>query len=172
MITNPDAPAAIPRVTAMVERFRTIGKAAMRDLPLYHADLAVEAVGFRLLDGHWVGVLITPWFMNLIRLPQRPEPMDMARIGRTVRVALPCGERELVRGGDESIGGYESLSLHSPMLAFPGQEAARDEAKRRLADLLRPEHSERESGRIDDGRLHAESGAQKMSRRAFFRCAT
>jgi len=152
----------------MVERFRTIGETSMRDLPIYNADLEVEAVGFRPLDGHWVGVLIPPWLMNLMRLPERPEPMDMAAIGRKVRVALPSGERVLLWGGDESIGGYESLSLHSPMFAFQGQEAAREEAEQRLAELMRPAQG---SEPVDDGRLHTEAGPEKMSRRAFLRGA-
>lgn len=162
MNKNPDPSIQSPRVVALVERFRTIGETAMRDLPLCNDDLAVEAVGFRSFEDHWIGVLITPWFMNLMRLPEQPEPMDMVRIGHKTKLVLPSGERVLMRGGDEVIGAYESLPLHSPMFAFETREAARQEAEQQLAELMRPA-----DGPVPDenGRLHLEP--QKMSRLAF-----
>jgi hypothetical protein len=42
---------------------------AMRDLPVYNPALAVAAIGFRALDDHAFGVIVTPWFMNLVRVP-------------------------------------------------------------------------------------------------------
>ena len=111
----------------------------MRDLPIYNDKIAIEAIGFRLFgDAELLGVVLTPWFMNLITLPIEPAPMKMAEIGRTVRVMLPAGERAFVVGGDELIGLYRAHSLHSPVLNFtlPGQ--ARAEAQRMLALLMTP----------------------------------
>lgn len=164
MTQGPDLSTSIPRVADLVERFRVIGETSMRDLPFYNPELAVEAVGFRSFQDRWIGVLVTPWFMNLVRLPEQPEPMDMTRIGGKVEVLLPSGERQLMQGGDELIGAYESLSLHSPMFAFKAQEAARREAKQRLAELMQPSE---EVGHDDNGRLNLKSGPQAMSRRAF-----
>lgn len=155
-----------PRIRELVERFREIGETSMRDLPLYNPDLVVEAVGFRHLEDRWVGVLITPWFMNLLRLPKQQAPMDLALIGRRLKATLPSGEKELMQGGDGLIGAYESLSLHSPMFAFKTQEAAREEAARLLKELMRPSDC---SAPEDIGRLQAASS--KMSRRAFIRGA-
>ncbi len=127
-----------PRVAAFVERFRCID-VGMRDLPIYNDKVAIEAVGFRLFgDAALLGVMLTPWFMNMIELTIEPMPMDIAEIGRTVMVDLPAGERAFVVGGDEVIGRYKAHSLHSPMLAFtfPGQ--ARAEALRMLAALMTP----------------------------------
>jgi [NiFe] hydrogenase assembly HybE family chaperone len=127
-----------PRVLALIEQFRRID-AGMRDLPIYNDKIAIEAVGFRLFgDAELLGVVLTPWFMNLITLPIEPAPMKMAEIGRTVRVMLPAGERAFVVGGDEMIGLYKAHSLHSPVLNFtlPGQ--ARAEAQRMLALLMTP----------------------------------
>jgi len=152
------------RIQELVGRFREIGETSMRDLPLYNPDLEVEAVGFRTFEGQWVGVLITPWFMNLMRLPKIAAPMDMAHIGSKVVTMLPSGEHALTRGGDEVIGTYESLSLHSPMSAFKAQEAARTEADRRVKDLMRPSGS---SSTKDVGRLQPKG--EKISRRAFLR---
>ena len=90
--------------------------------------------------------------------------MDMAQIGRKVKSALPCGERELMQGGDEVIGAYQSLSLHSPMFAFKTQGKAREEAERQLQELMnRSDNAAQEV----DGRLRAEP--IKINRRAFLR---
>ncbi len=164
MSETPDPTAESPRIRELVERFREIGETAMRDLPLYNPELEVEALGFQALDDQWVGVLITPWFMNLVRLPTQSAPMDMAQIGRKVKSALPCGERELMQGGDEVIGAYQSLSLHSPMFAFKTQGKAREEGERQLQELVnRSDNAAQEY----DGRLRAEP--IKISRRAFLR---
>jgi [NiFe] hydrogenase assembly HybE family chaperone len=127
-----------PRVLALIEQFQRID-AGMRDLPIYNDKITIEAIGFRLFgDAELLGVVLTPWFMNLIALPIEPAPMDMAEIGRTVRVMLPAGQRAFVAGGDELIGLYKAHSLHSPVLNFalPGQ--ARAEAQRMLALLMTP----------------------------------
>jgi len=127
-----------PRVQALIARFRLID-AAMRDLPLYNPIVAIEAVGFRRFgDDALVGVVLTPWFMNLTMLPIEPAPMDMAAFGRSVVVELPAGQRTFVVGGDVGVGLYKAHSLHSPVLTFtlPGQ--ARAEAQRTLALLMAP----------------------------------
>ncbi len=40
----------------------------MRGLPIVNPALAVEAVGFAPWEGHWLGVMVTPWFINLTLL--------------------------------------------------------------------------------------------------------
>lgn len=127
-----------PRVLALIERFRRVD-GAMRDLPVYNPKIAVEAIGFRPFgDDALLGVVLTPWFMNVTTLPIEPAPMDMAEIGKTIFVDLPAGKQAFVVGGDEAIGLYKARSLHSPVLAFtlPGQ--ARAEALRMLAILMTP----------------------------------
>ena len=127
-----------PRARALIARFQSID-AEMRDLPIYNDKAAIEAIGFRSFgEAALLGVVFTPWFMNLIILPIEPVPMDMAAIGRTVRIELPAGERAFVVGGDEVIGLYKAHSLHSPVLNFtlPGQ--ARAEAQRMLSLLMTP----------------------------------
>jgi len=49
--------------------FREIHVGKMRGIPLLNEALGVRAVGFRAYDGHLLGVLVTPWFMNLILAP-------------------------------------------------------------------------------------------------------
>lgn len=125
-----------PRVQALIELFQRID-AGMRDLPIYNDKIAIEATGFRPFgDGELLGVVLTPWFMNMITLPIEPVPMNMAEIGRTVSIELPAGKRAFVVGGDGTIGLYKAHSLHSPVLNFtlPGQAQA--EARRMLGLLM------------------------------------
>src|SRR6056297_4098139 len=57
-----------PAVERLVARYRE-AEPRMRDLPFYNDSLSIEPVGFREWEGHRLGILITPWFINLILLP-------------------------------------------------------------------------------------------------------
>jgi [NiFe] hydrogenase assembly HybE family chaperone len=150
---------AHPRVRTLVKRFRGVD-ATMRDLPLYNDKIAIEAIGFRSFgDNALVGVLLTPWFMNLVVLPVEPVPMDMAAVGKAALIELPAGKRSFVVGGDEVIGLFKAYSLHSPVLNFtlPGQAHA--EARRMLDFLMSPP--------AEEGAAPEASG-RGLNRRALF----
>ncbi len=125
-----------PRVQALVDRFSVIDETAMQGLPVCNGALAVEAVGFRRLDADWFGVLITPWFMNAILLPAARTPVDWEVVGDWRDRELPAGSFRFARGGDEEVGCYDMLSLHSPMFAFADQAEARRAAQSSLKTLL------------------------------------
>jgi [NiFe] hydrogenase assembly HybE family chaperone len=127
-----------PRVLALLDCFREVD-AIMRDLPIYNGKIAIEAIGFQPFgDTALLGVVLTPWFMNLVLLPVAPEPMSTTEIGRPVEVQLPARKCTFVVGGNNIIGLYRAHSLHSPVLTFtlPGQAQA--EARRQLAMLMAP----------------------------------
>ena len=127
------------RISVLAVHFREIGDRQMRDLPFYNTHLEVEAFGFSPFgDRQLIGVLITPWFMNLAVLPLAAEPVVANRYGQGQMIALPGGERRFLYGGDEAIGAFWSHSLHSPMQKFTSQAHARSEARIRLADAMKP----------------------------------
>jgi len=131
-------PAMPARARALETRFDEIGE-TMRELPLYNAALSVEAWGFRPHDETaLIGILVTPWFMNLVLLPRAREPIEPNRYGEAHRIALPGGEKLFLYGGDEAVGAFRAASLHSPMDVFVEQAQARAEAKLRLAEALTP----------------------------------
>ena len=67
-------PVALPDPSARIEAaFRAILETRMRGLPVLNPAVEVEAVGFRAWEGHWLGMLVTPWFINLMLLPLEPE---------------------------------------------------------------------------------------------------
>lgn len=145
-----------PRVRALEARFAEIAE-TMADLPVYNGALTVEAWGFGPYDeGTLIGVLITPWFMNLVLLPEAPEPIDPNRYGEASKVALPGGEWQVLYGGDEAVGAFRAASLHSPMDVFVDQAQARAEARLRLAEALTPPEPEQDEA----------TGGKTLSRRS------
>jgi [NiFe] hydrogenase assembly HybE family chaperone len=132
-------PRVARRSEALAARFREIA-ATVRDLPFYNERLAVEAIDFRPFGDGILGVLVTPWFMNLMLLPE-PQgiTVDWNRVGQKRLVQLPRGPREFRYAGDEVLGEYWSHSLHSPMSAFNDPAQARHAARAALAALLAPE---------------------------------
>lgn len=151
-----------PRVMEMVERFQKIGERNMRGLPVYNENLCVEAIGFEPYGDDYLGVLITPWFMNVILLPQDKAKMDYSLVASPTDETLPAGTWQFMFGGDEVVGLYKSLSLHSPMFAFGTQDLARIEAKRRLNSLMSPP-----AAATEDATQH--QARQNSSRRVFLR---
>ncbi len=116
------------------EVFGRIQRERMQDLPLLHHGLAVEAVGFRRSGAARVGVLITPWAMNLLRLPD-DDPIAVGAFGTR---ELPRGPVDFIGAQEEDVGPYETCSLFSPMQRFEDQAAARAVAFETLSLLLRP----------------------------------
>jgi [NiFe] hydrogenase assembly HybE family chaperone len=134
------------RIEQLVKRFADIGEQNLKDLPIYNPDLAVEAIGFEIFeDVDFVGVLITPWFLNLMLLPcefkeWRPNQIGHEKITRQ----LPANTYTFTLGGDEVIGEYYSISLVSPVLCFNDQEQARATALEHLKKYLTPPQKEEE----------------------------
>lgn len=121
--------------------FRTIQATRMQGMALLRPDLRVEAVGF-LPDGdsHGAvasGVLVTPWFMSLVRLPLGDEAAAamLAPGASGVREWGPSAF-DFLGVHEAAIGRYEASSLFSPMAEFEDQAAAVATA-RSVLDLLR-----------------------------------
>lgn len=130
-------PAAASDPVARLEAaFRTIGATRMQGLPFVNERLAVEAVGFRRWEGRWLGVLITPWFMNLVLLPDDPCRWHSLPVRASRSYALPAGVFDFIAGYEEGVGEFQSCSLFSPMFEFREQEVARATALAALAALF------------------------------------
>jgi [NiFe] hydrogenase assembly HybE family chaperone len=117
-MTNPPV-----TVSALVRRFDSIHRQRMSGLPIVNPRLDVEAVGFGYLDEHQLGILITPWFMNLVLLPGTDEWSEFDQ-GSTVNVALPNGEYDFVVGHDDTLGVMLTAVLFRSVSDFPNQESA------------------------------------------------
>lgn len=145
MRSDPTSDALARRVAALEAHFERVGRERMQGVPVLHPGLRVQAVGFQVMGlaaktgESWPkcaqGVLITPWFMNLLRLPlQALAPWRAAQAGW-----LPlgqCGKRQVGEHGFEflghcegdadsgGLGVFEACSLFSPMFEFVDHAAA------------------------------------------------
>lgn len=124
-LQNSDAPINAQAIKAAVERvYRHIERERMADLPILNPALSVEAIGFRDWQGYWLGVLITPWCMNLMLMPLDPENGEARTAGSQRLLGFPGGEFEFIAGHDDDLGPLEFCSLYSPVNEFIDQAAA------------------------------------------------
>jgi [NiFe] hydrogenase assembly HybE family chaperone len=128
------------RSDTLAAHFAEVARTRMAGVPVLNPALRVEAVGFaRWADEHdapesGLGILITPWFMNLVRLPLLRDEAT-AGIGCTRRHAIGGRTFEFIGAHEASIGAFAACSLFSPMFEFAEQARARDTASAVLAEL-------------------------------------
>ncbi len=147
----------LEEVTAgLVADFREIWHAKMRDVPMVNKLLSVEAVGFEIVDGRPLGVLISPWFMNLVQLPGGDEDWSGLVPGAKELISFPSGEYEFLHNTREMTGGYKACSLFSPMGDFTSQEQAREVARAVMVALFDPANAA-ETNRAADIRAAREA---------------
>ena len=109
----------------LVAAFNTIARTRMHDVPICNWQLHIEAVGFQQrLDGHWAGVMITPWAINLLCLPGQPKNWPPQPACSKHHWRFPSGDYEFTVAEEDSIGIYHLCSLFSPPLEFANHEAA------------------------------------------------
>ena len=116
--------------------YRQIERERMTGLPLLNSALSVKAVGFRDWQGSVLGVLVTPWFMNLVMLPGEGDEWGDLRPGSKVLHAFPSGEYEFIVGEEEGVGIFQSCSLFSPMFEFGDQRSAEMTAEAVMAGII------------------------------------
>ncbi len=122
---------------AELERvFRRIGRERMAGLPLLNQALRVEALGFRRNECGWSGILITPWFMNLMLLPALGVPWPPLAVGKRRPVSLPAGTFEMQGGEEAELGPYLYCPMFSTMSAFADHEIAREIAREVMGHLF------------------------------------
>jgi [NiFe] hydrogenase assembly HybE family chaperone len=143
-VNEPSATAAA-NVTACIARleavFADVATTRMAGVPVLHPGLQVRAVGFAPEAGPspvLCGVLVTPWFMNLLRLPLNAAAAA-SMLAPGAKAERNVGPRcfEFIGAVEPALGRYEASSLYSPMFEFADQAAALATAHAVLA-LLRP----------------------------------
>lgn len=108
------------------EYFGDIYQKHMKSLELCHQSLRVQAVGFQQWEGQWIGVMITPWFMNLMVIPQDESlwPDMKEGKGHELYLEFPYGVLTFEPRLDADIGKHLVCSLASPMDKFSDQKEA------------------------------------------------
>lgn len=128
------------RVAALEALFRHVERTRMAGVPVLNRALQVEAVGFEPVAVEpgeapaAVGVLLTPWFMNLVWLPLQPKAAA-DRVGQARAREVGGTNFDFIGGYEPGLGAYEACSLASPMFEFADQAQARATAWAVLAEL-------------------------------------
>lgn len=111
----------------------------LADVPIVNPRLEVEAIGFRPHQGWAVGVMVTPWFMNIaVAALEEGPPLPPGQPGGGWSLRLPAGGIGLTIGQLDGFGRVDSASLFSPMEAFPDPATARITAMSAIAALFTP----------------------------------
>jgi len=111
---------------ALAQAFAIIAATRMAGLPICNPALQVEALPFRRTDaGHWAGLTITPWAINLLCLPGEGGEWPQWAAGSKHDWQFPSGVYEFIVADEASIGCYHLCSLFSPALEFASHEQAR-----------------------------------------------
>ncbi len=126
-----------PAVERLLERFGKI-EPRMRDLPFYNERLSTEAVGFRDWEGHRLGILITPWFINLILLPGDEDDWSTVDQGDQSDWHLPAETIRFTANRPEEDAGEVFLAapVFTNVIGVPDHEAAKNIAEQVLVSLL------------------------------------
>lgn len=136
----------VPDPSARLESaFRDI-ETRMRGLPFVNTAIRVEAVAFAPWKGYWLGVMVTPWSMNLVLLPRDPASWRTLTPGEKRRHVFPAGNYDFVSARDPALGEYFVCSLFSPVLEFADHATAQETARLARAALFDVAHAEAPEG--------------------------
>ncbi len=136
---------------ALEATYRHVAETRMHGLPFVNPALAVEAVGFAPWQGRWLGVLVTPWCINLVLAPLEPTAWRSLRQGEKRRYRFPAGDYEFVGTIEPGVGEFQLCSLFSPVLEFEDQATARLVAELAREALFDPAHAEAADGSAAPG---------------------
>lgn len=155
--------------------FENIAAIRMAGVPILNPAMHVEAVGFREWEGHWIGVLVTPWMINLVLMPGAEVPLAPLLQGENKTWRFPSGTYEFMGLNEPELGVCHICPLISPVTEFATHEDALAIAREVAESLFRQATSDQiRDTELTDGmeeaRLKGESLVKRdLSRRDFLR---
>ena len=138
-----DARSCLPDPSSRLETaFRTVHAERMQGLAFVNAAVNVEAVGFAPWRHYWLGVMLTPWSMNLLLAPRETRAWRPLSPGEKRRYTFPAGTFDFISAREDAIGEYLICSLFSPVLEFADHATARQTALLAREALFDSAHAE------------------------------
>lgn len=172
----PPCRAAVPRAESpgewLAAHFRRVHAERAGELPGVNLALAVEAVGFTRHDGDWLGVMITPWFLDLMLVSGGGGLWGDIPAGQRRYLNLPCGTLPFTAADDPELGPYQYSPLIAPVTALPDMAAARKAAVEALAAALALPVAAIAAAVQPAGPNAADEPPEAVSRRGFLRRLT
>ncbi len=128
--------------------FERIHLEQMRDIPILNRMLKVQALGFQECQGRVLGVIITPWLMSLVLLPNADDNWDELKLGNKHSFDFPSSSYRFLLNEIKGVGRFLAHSLYSPMHEFINQDHAIAAANSFLDALM--VESEPEGNPVDE----------------------
>ena len=151
---------------AVTTAFFRIQQTSMAGVPILNPALSVEAIDFQRWQGHWLGMVVTPWCMSLTLLPGNLQDWVSVGVNKRRFIKFPAGDFAFLGGQEDELGEYQSCSLFSPMNKFSNQFEAVQTARAALIGLFTaPVASNQKTA--DSSNKNAKQD-QVISRRGFF----
>ncbi len=142
----------------LVDHYQIVERERMEGVPILNKTLSVMAKGFDVFGDYRLGIMATPWFMNLMMVPLEGALDDRAdpKFGATQHHMLPSGRFAFIVGHEEGLGYILTCSLFSPVFEFADQQAFEETAQAVLVEVLTPAQTEEEAGADEEALADAE----------------
>lgn len=144
---DPQAVAEILEIT-----FNKIHQEKMQGIPILNTAIRVQALGFREYEGRILGVIITPWLMNVVMLPGEDDDWNGLKVGKKQLHKFPSNTYKFMVNEIDNIGICQTHSLYSPMQDFASHERA-VKAAQGFLDTLMVETEPTEEDLVDEDLL-------------------
>lgn len=121
---------------AVEDAFFRIQQNQMADVPILNPALNVAAIDFQRWQGHWLGIVVTPWCMSTLLVPGSRDNWISTGENKRRFVKFPAGDFAFLGSEETELGEYQSCPLFSPMGQFSTQSEATMTARASLIALL------------------------------------
>lgn len=145
--------------SALLEAHFRARPAAGAEAPAFNPALSVEAIGFVRYRGDWLGVLVTPWRLDLLLIAGGGDLWGEIPAGQRRYLDLYGATLPFVAVDEPHLGSYQYSSLVDQVGRIPDMAAAREIARDALQSYLPPQPPP----------VSPPPPAETVSRRGFFR---
>jgi [NiFe] hydrogenase assembly HybE family chaperone len=129
-----DAPTLDDPAVALATLWHAVAP-RMSGLPIFNPALELQTTAFR-RHGPWtVGIVVTPWFMNVVAIPD--QVLHLPPPGGAAVVPLPGGDVGATVADLDGFGRFAAASLFSPMDEFTDPAVTQAVAEAALEALFR-----------------------------------
>lgn len=147
---------------AVEEAFFRIQQDQMTDVPILNPALSVEAIDFQRWQGHWLGIVVTPWCMSMLLVPGSSDNWVSTGENKRRFVRFPAGDFAFLGSEEVELGEYQSCPLFSPMGKFSTQSEATMTARASMIALLTVPQAQ-----VDTTKAEKSADTPSLSRRRF-----
>ena len=125
------------QVSEQIEQtFNKIHIENMQGIPILNPAIEVQALGFQEIDGRVLGIIITPWLMNVVILPAEDEDWSHMQLGDKRPHEFASRTYKFMLNEIDGIGLCQTHSLYSPMREFRSHQQAVAAAQAFLDGLM------------------------------------